>query len=123
MRIFIFKLIHNSIPGVTRKTGIFLKCANIFCPIYCRRKVAGPRNWITLYMLMYELCGGYVIYYFRDTSVEIKQEADSEPASNKYCERTFITFLDDPNDEVFNEKFPNTKPVSKHKPSVCAITG
>ncbi|GLV44000.1 YL-1 [Carabus blaptoides fortunei] len=58
-----------------------------------------------------------------DTSSEIKQEIDSEQAVTKHCERTFITFLDDPNDEVFITKFPKTKPISKHKPSICAITG
>lgn len=55
--------------------------------------------------------------------VQPEEAKEKEPDVKEWCERTFVTFLNDPNDELYNKAFPKEKPLSKKKSSVCAITG
>lgn len=59
----------------------------------------------------------------QDTAEEKVDEKKKESEDTEYCERTFVTFLNDPNDELFKKTFPQSKPQLRNKNSVCAITG
>lgn len=43
--------------------------------------------------------------------------------NSKYCERSFISFLDDLDDEVFNSKFPPPTPRRPRRSAICSVTG
>ncbi|XP_074033493.1 vacuolar protein sorting-associated protein YL-1 isoform X2 [Leptinotarsa decemlineata] len=72
-------------------------------------------------MIQYKSCKMPIIEEMDTTPSGEKQE--DQPTPQKYCERTFITLLNDPNDVSFNKVF-NIRPAPiLPKKLKCAVTG